>query len=92
MDGDVLRFAQVAFVVASFATFAVALYVSTKFALRALKKKEIQSSAMPQIDETRFERLEQAVDSIAIEVERISEAQRFSAKLLSEQSSEQTRV
>jgi hypothetical protein len=31
-----------------------------------------------------LERLEQAVDSIAIEVERISEGQRFTTKLLSE--------
>lgn len=32
----------------------------------------------------RLERIEQAVDAIAIEVERISEAQRFTTKLLSE--------
>jgi hypothetical protein len=35
----------------------------------------------------RLERIETAVDSIAVEVERISEAQRFSAKLQSEQQS-----
>lgn len=34
MDGDVLRFAQVAFVIASFTTFAVALYIGTRFAQR----------------------------------------------------------
>ena len=33
---------------------------------------------------TRLERMEQALDSIAIEVERISEGQRFTTKLLSE--------
>jgi hypothetical protein len=32
----------------------------------------------------RLERMEQALDSIAIEVERISENQRFTTKLLSE--------
>ena len=32
----------------------------------------------------RLERMEQAIDSIAIEVERISENQRFTTKLLSE--------
>ncbi len=32
----------------------------------------------------RLERIEQAVDSIAIEVERISEAQRFTTKLLTQ--------
>jgi hypothetical protein len=34
----------------------------------------------------RLERMEQALDSIAIEVERISEGQRFTTKLLSERS------
>jgi hypothetical protein len=34
---------------------------------------------------TRLERIEQAVEAIAIEVERIAEAQRFSAKLMVEQ-------
>jgi hypothetical protein len=34
---------------------------------------------------SRLERIETAVDSIALEVERISEAQRFSARLQSEQ-------
>jgi hypothetical protein len=32
----------------------------------------------------RLERMEQALDSIAIEVERISEGQRFTTKLLAE--------
>jgi hypothetical protein len=34
----------------------------------------------------RLERMEQAIDSIAVEVERISEGQRFTTKLLSERS------
>ncbi len=34
----------------------------------------------------RLERMEQAIDAIAIEVERVSEAQRFTTKLLSEKS------
>lgn len=33
---------------------------------------------------SRFDRLEQAVDAVAIEVERVSEGQRYSSKLLSE--------
>ncbi|MEO6878168.1 MAG: hypothetical protein ABI205_06770 [Gemmatimonadaceae bacterium] len=36
---------------------------------------------------SRLERMEQAIDSIAIEVERISEGQRFTTKLLSERGS-----
>ena len=34
---------------------------------------------------TRLERIEQAVEAVAVEVERIAEAQRFSAKLMAEQ-------
>lgn len=41
------------------------------------------ASITPQIDQ-RLERMEQAIESIAVEVERISEAQRFTAKLLSD--------
>lgn len=54
---------------------------------RAYAKRMERSSAMPAVpaDVTaRLERMEQAIDSIAIEVERISEGQRFTTKLLSE--------
>ena len=36
------------------------------------------------LDDQRLEQLHQSVDAIAIEVERIAEAQRFTAKLMSE--------
>jgi hypothetical protein len=39
---------------------------------------------MPPELQARLERMEQALDSIAIEVERISEGQRFTTKLLAE--------
>jgi hypothetical protein len=38
-----------------------------------------------QLTDDRLARLEQAVDAIALEIERISEAQRFTARLLSDQ-------
>ena len=42
--------------------------------------------ATPAPDTTaRLERIEQAVEAVAIEVERIAESQRFSAKLMAEQ-------
>jgi hypothetical protein len=44
---------------------------------------------MPPELQTRLERMEQALDSIAIEVERISEAQRFTTKLLAEKSKDE---
>jgi hypothetical protein len=45
-------------------------------------------SKFPSEVAARMERMEQALDSIAIEVERISEGQRFTTRLLSERSGE----
>ena len=92
MNPDVTQIAQILTVVGTFGAFVVVVFVAAKYALRPLKKKDLQSGGIPQIDESRFDRLEHAVDAIAVEVERISEAQRFSAKLLSEQSSEKEKV
>ena len=44
----------------------------------------VNSRAVGEVFFETFERLQQSIDAIAIEVERIAEAQRFSAKLLSE--------
>jgi hypothetical protein len=46
----------------------------------------IEREAAPPLTEARLARIEQAVDAIAVEVERISEGQRFTTRLLSEQS------
>ena len=50
---------------------------------RQLDRKPLGSGVTPEVA-ARLERMEQAIDSIAIEVERISEGQRFTTKLLSE--------
>lgn len=42
------------------------------------------------VDNDRLARLEQAVDAIALEVERIAEGQRFTTKLLSERRAEES--
>lgn len=57
--------------------------------LRAYAKKlerSASSAAIPPEVTARLERIEQAVDAIAVEVERISEGQRFTTKLLSDSS------
>jgi hypothetical protein len=49
--------------------------------------KRMERGDVPQIPSDvsgRLERMEQAIDSIAVEVERISEGQRFTTKLLAE--------
>jgi hypothetical protein len=73
-----------------FAFAFAALVVGARVVLplvRAFAKRLEQRSEAPRIPAemtSRLERMEQAIDSIAIEVERISEAQRFTTKLLSD--------
>jgi len=55
--------------------------------VKAIVAKSENESKRPQIPSevmNRLERIEQAVDAIAVEVERISEGQRFTTKLLSD--------
>jgi len=54
---------------------------------RAAAKRMERGESGPRIPvdvSARLERMEQAIDSIAVEVERISEGQRFTTKLLAE--------
>lgn len=82
MDSEVQAFAQVmAILVPSIVILATTAVVLMKVSRKSMLPPPARPS---RIDDDRFERLEQAVDSIAIEVERISESQRFSAKLLAE--------
>ena len=57
--------------------------------IRVIGKRFDRPAPLPPITpaETtqRLERIEQAIEAVAIEVERIAEAQRFSAKLMAEQ-------
>lgn len=69
----------------AFAT-AIVLAVGVPLA-RAYSRKMDAESKNPRIPTEvsgRLERIEQAVEAVAIEVERISEGQRFTTKLLSE--------
>lgn len=55
--------------------------------IKAFATRVENESKRPQIPTEvmhRLERIEQAVDAIAVEIERISEGQRFTTKLLSE--------
>lgn len=51
---------------------------------RRIWKRPIGARSLPASAESRLERIEQAVESIAVEVERVSEGQRFVTKLMSE--------
>ncbi len=62
------------------------LAVGTPLARAFARKLSSQAtqSAVPAELQQRLQHMEQAIDSIAVEVERISEGQRFTTKLLAE--------
>jgi len=81
---DTVVLAQVAVVtVGSIAAFVAISLGAHRFYLRS---KRLVGLAAP--DDGRLGRLEQAVDSIAVEVERISEGQRFTTRLLTDRAAE----
>jgi hypothetical protein len=67
-------------------TMIVVLVLGVPF-VRALARRWEREALQPKVPAevtVRLERIEQAVDAVAIEVERISEGQRFTTKLLSD--------
>ena len=82
MEGDVLMFAQVMTVIVISTASFIAIGLGTRILWRRGSAQR-PAGELPRNDE-RMQRLETAVDTIAIEVERISEAQRFMVGLLSE--------
>jgi hypothetical protein len=83
VDPDVYTFAVVAAVVAGFIGSMAVIFVGTRIALQRTRPQPLA-----RVNDERFDRLEQAVDAIAIEIERMSEAQRFTAKLLTERAAQ----
>lgn len=80
MDPDILRLAQLFAVIGMFTGGMIGIAWVTKLAFRPPRKQA--PPLAPGVDEERFARLEQAVETIGLEVERIGEAQRFTTKLL----------
>jgi len=82
MDPEVANFGVVAAIIVGMVG---ALAAITQWMVRGLSKKPPAREAPNTLQmEARFDQLQQSVDAIAVEVERIAEAQRFSAKLLAE--------
>jgi len=61
--------------------------IARAWARRLESSPRREPDQLPEVT-ARLERMEQAIDSIAIEIERISEGQRFTTKLLSERTSQ----
>jgi hypothetical protein len=83
MDPDVGNFAVVAVIIVGMVGSLSGILV---WMIRGLKQKTPARELPNSLYEQRFDQLQQSVDAIAVEVERIAEAQRFSAKLLAERS------
>ena len=76
---------EVIIALGAFTAFTVSVSVVARSILRGQENKlRFQSTGMHPETSARIERIEQAVDAIAIEIERISEGQRFTTRLLSE--------
>lgn len=84
MAPEVANFAVVAVIIVG---LVASLSTITVWLVRGLSRK-MPEGGQPNLllMEQRFDQLQQSVDAIAVEVERIAEAQRFSAKLLAERS------
>jgi hypothetical protein len=67
---------------------AIGVPLARAYARRLEGRPPVAPPQIPSDLAARMERMEQAIDSIAVEVERISEGQRFTTKLLSERSPE----
>jgi hypothetical protein len=79
---DVMRIVQMFFTTVAVIALGIPI-------IRAFTRRFERGAPPPQVGApdvvARLERIEQAVEAVAVEVERIAEAQRFSAKLLAEQ-------
>jgi hypothetical protein len=81
VDPDVISFAISMATIVTSVTVLAGVYVGAKWAIAASKRHDRGTAAL---GDSRLEQLQQSIDSIAVEVERITEAQRFTAKLMAE--------
>jgi hypothetical protein len=86
MNPGVEVFAQVAAIIAGLLAAVCGISVAT---YRSVKRFDTQQAAPSRELQAQIVQLQQSVDSIAVEVERIAEAQRFMARLESERDARQ---
>jgi hypothetical protein len=84
---------EVAVPLGAFATaIIIAIGVPVARAYSRRMDADSKNARIPTEVTSRLERIEQAVDAVALEVERISEGQRFTTKLLSEGKGPESRL
>ena len=81
MDGDIARIIVAGIIGVTISISMVAMAVAKMVAAR--RRKELPESGIARLEE-RLERMEQAIDAMATEVERVADSQRFTSRLLAE--------
>jgi hypothetical protein len=71
----------------AFVFLVVGIVTIVAMVLRARTRPAVSNAELAKLNE-RLARMEQAIDAMAVETERISEGQRFTTKLLSERARE----
>ena len=81
MDENIARMAIAAIIGGTIAISMVAMAVARMVSAR--RRRDLPESSMVRLEQ-RLERMEQAIDAMATEVERVAEGQRFTSRLLAE--------
>lgn len=81
MDDNLARVIMVAVISLSIAVSMIANAVARVVSAR--RRKELPDASLSRLED-RLERMEQAIDAIATEVERVAEGQRFASRLIAE--------
>jgi hypothetical protein len=82
MDGDVVRIVVAGIIGGTISISMIAMAAAQMVSSRR-RNRELPDSSVARLD-ARLERMEQAIDAMAVEVERVAEGQRFTSRLLSE--------
>ena len=80
MDGDVVRLGVAAIIGATISISMVAMAVARMVSSRR-RNRDLPDSSVARL-EARLERMEQAIDAMAVEVERVADGQQFTSRLL----------
>ena len=81
MDGDIARIIVAGVIGITISISMVAMAVARIVTSR--RRRELPESSLARLEE-RLERMEQAIDAMATEVERVADGQRFTSRLLAE--------
>jgi hypothetical protein len=81
MDEQIARIAIAAVIGGTISISMIAMAIAKMVASR--RRKDLPNVSIEQIDQ-RLERMELAIDAMATEVERVSEGQRFTSRLLAD--------